>query len=67
MKRNSRVRRVSPRESVEGPEIKARPEAGHGGEASEAASDRRPRRPEPKFPTDANKRRRQFPRRRSNK
>jgi len=67
MNRNSRSRRVSPRESVEGPEIKARPEAVDGDKASEAETDRRPHSSEPKFPTGANKRRRQFSRRRRNK
>ena len=53
MSRNFRRKRVSPKESVEGPDVKARPEANDDLVHEELSLAQRERRPRPSFPTGA--------------
>jgi len=53
MSRNLRRKRVSPKESVEGPDVKARSEANDDLIDEEFSPAQRKRRPKPSFPTGA--------------
>ena len=67
MKKKPRRRRVSPQESVEGPEVKARPRATGGAAGAAAPRGRRSPHPELTFPTGANRKRRVFKHRKKEK
>lgn len=64
MSMKPRKKRISPKESVEGPDITAQPERTNVTEGDVVPGKKRPRRAKPTFPTGAQKKRSIFARRR---